>query len=128
MSVGREKEYLVAKTPCFQTHWIPAGADSRIVGMGNATYNFESMSNNADSHELLAVVAAVHHERVGQALNDRALGLAEALGGIATSGMGEVDGRANLNVIARCREPSQYVRCVEILFPCLPAQKLHASI
>lgn len=72
--------------------------------MGDVTYNLKSMSNNADSHELLAVVAAVHHERVGQALNDRALGLAEALGGIATSGMGEVDGRANLNVIARCRE------------------------
>lgn len=41
------------------------------------------MGNNADSHELLSVVAAVHHERVGEALNDGALGLPESLDGIS---------------------------------------------
>ena len=45
-------------------------------------YDFEGVSNDADSHELLAVVAAIHHERVGEALNDWALCLAESLDGI----------------------------------------------
>lgn len=58
------------------------------------------MGNNADSHELLSVVAAVHHQRVGETLDDGALGLPEALDGITTSGMRDVDGRADLNVIA----------------------------
>lgn len=58
------------------------------------------MSDNADSHELLAVVATVHHEGVGETLNDGAVGLAETLDGIATSGVGEVDGRTDLDVVA----------------------------
>jgi hypothetical protein len=45
------------------------------------------MSNDAHSHELLSVVATVHHERVGQALNDGALCLPESLYGIAAGGM-----------------------------------------
>ena len=58
------------------------------------------MGDDADSHELLSVVAAVHHERVGEALNDGALGLAEALDGIPASGVGDVDGLADLDVIS----------------------------
>lgn len=58
------------------------------------------MSNNAHSQELLSVVTAVHHERVGETLDDGALSLAETLGGIATGGVGEVDGGADLDVIA----------------------------
>ncbi|KAK0740413.1 hypothetical protein B0T18DRAFT_331830 [Schizothecium vesticola] len=60
--------------------------------------------NDANGHELLAVVAAVHHQRVGEALNDGAVGLAETLGGIAAGGVGDVDGGANLDVVAvqRC--------------------------
>lgn len=58
------------------------------------------MSNDADSHELLAVVAAVHHERVGEALDNRAVGLAEALDGITASGVRDVDGGADLDVVA----------------------------
>lgn len=65
------------------------------------------MGNNAHGHELLAVVAAVHHERVGQTLNDGALSLAETLGGVAASGVREVDGVTNLNVVAVCVYPSQ---------------------
>lgn len=64
------------------------------------TYDLESVGNDADSHELLAVVAAVHHERVGQALDDGALSLAETLGGIATGGVREVDRGADLDVVA----------------------------
>ncbi len=58
------------------------------------------MGDNADSHELLSVVAAVHHEGVGETLNDWALGLAETLGSITTSGVGDVDWGADLDVIA----------------------------
>lgn len=64
------------------------------------TYDLESVGDDADSHELLAVVAAVHHERVGETLDDGALSLAETLGGIATGGVGGVDRGADLDVVA----------------------------
>lgn len=64
------------------------------------TYDLESVGNDADSHELLSVVAAVHHDRVGETLDDGALGLAEALGGVTASGVREVDGRTDLDVVA----------------------------
>lgn len=48
------------------------------------------MLHNADSHHLLAVVAAVHHQRVGETLNDGALGLAEALDVEAASAVRDV--------------------------------------
>lgn len=64
------------------------------------------MGNNADGHELLAVVAAVHHERVGETLNDGALSLAETLGSVAASGVREVDGRTDLDVVAVRRPKS----------------------
>lgn len=54
--------------------------------------DLESVLDNAHAHELLAVVAAVHHKRVDHALDDGALGLAEALDGISASGVGEVCG------------------------------------
>lgn len=58
------------------------------------------MRNDADGHELLAVVAAVHHERVGEALNDGAVGLAEPLRRILARGVGDVDGVAEGDVVA----------------------------
>ena len=51
------------------------------------TYDLAGVGNDADSHELLSVVTAVHHERVGKTLNDGALGLPEALDGITTGGV-----------------------------------------
>ena len=58
------------------------------------------MSNDADSHELLAVVAAVHHEGICETLDDGAVGLPEALDGIAAGGVRDVDGGADLDVVA----------------------------
>jgi hypothetical protein len=58
------------------------------------------MRNNANGHQLLAVVAAVHHQRVGKTLDNRAVGLAEPFDGIATSGVRDVDGRPDLNVVS----------------------------
>ena len=67
------------------------------------------MGHNADSLELLAVVTAVHHERVGQTLDDGALGLAETLGGVAASRVREVDGRTDLNVVAGGKKSAPFV-------------------
>jgi len=63
------------------------------------------VGDDANSHELLAVVAAVHHERVGEALDDGALGLAETLDGITTGRVGEVDGLADLDVVGQGNVP-----------------------
>ena len=79
------------------------------------------MSNDADSHELLSVVAAVHHHAsripqfsslppaifphrdapVDQTLNNRHLRLLELLLGITASGVGEVDGMTSLDVVGQ---------------------------
>ena len=42
--------------------------------------DLKGVLEDAHGHELLAVVAAVHHQRVGDALDDGALSLAEPLG------------------------------------------------
>ena len=41
--------------------------------------DLKGMLDNADSHQLLAVVPPMHHETARQALHNGALGLAEAL-------------------------------------------------
>jgi hypothetical protein len=64
------------------------------------TYDLEGVGNDADGHELFAVVAAVHHEGVGKALDDRALGFSESLFGISTGGVGNVDWGADLDIVA----------------------------
>jgi hypothetical protein len=64
------------------------------------TYNLKGMRHNSNSHQLLAVVATVHHQRVGQSLNDRALSLSESLCCISAGRVGDVDGGSDLDVIA----------------------------
>ena len=59
---------------------------------GQQVDDLEGVLDDAHGHQLLAVVAAVHHHGVGEALHDGALRLAEALGGIAAPGVGEVLG------------------------------------
>lgn len=49
------------------------------------------MLDDAESHELLAVVAAVHHEAVDETLDDGALSLTESLLVVPASSVGEVD-------------------------------------
>jgi hypothetical protein len=65
-----------------------------------STYDLESVCNNANSHKLLPVVTTVHHQRVGETLDNRALRLAESLLCISAGGVGDVDGGADLDVIA----------------------------
>lgn len=47
--------------------------------------DLECVLDDAHGHQLLAVVAAVHHHGVGQTLHDGALSLPETLGGITAS-------------------------------------------
>jgi len=58
------------------------------------------VGNDADSHKLLSVVTAVHHQRVGETLDDGALRLSESLLGVSTGRVGDVDGSADLDIIA----------------------------
>jgi hypothetical protein len=72
-----------------------------VVGLFvGSTYDFEGVGDDADGHELLAVVAAVHHEGVGEALDDRALSFSEALLGISAGGVGDVHWGADLDIVA----------------------------
>ena len=47
--------------------------------------DFKSVFDNAHGHDLLAVVASVHHKGAGEALHDGALSLAETFDLIAAS-------------------------------------------
>lgn len=47
--------------------------------------DLEGVLDDANSHQFLAVVASVHHERVGETFNDGTLSLAETLDGETTS-------------------------------------------
>ena len=84
--------------------WICGLCVSTVIWLAvrgvRKTYDLEGVGNDADSHELLSVVAAVHHEGVGKTLNDGALGLAETLLGVAAGGVRKVDGSADLDVVA----------------------------
>jgi hypothetical protein len=57
---------------------------------GEEVDDLEGVLDDANSQQLLAVVASAHHEGVDNTLDDGALGLAEAADGIATSGVGDV--------------------------------------
>lgn len=59
---------------------------------GEQVDDLEGVLDDAHGHQLLAVVAAVHHHGVGEALHDGALRLAEALGRVAPGAVGQVLG------------------------------------
>ena len=75
---------------------------------GEQVDDLEGVLDDAAGHELLAVVAAVHHHGVGESLHDGALRLAEALGGVAAAGVRQVLGVLLLdgNVILRRSDDS----------------------
>ena len=81
---------------------VDDGIDGDLDGVkvGEEVDDLERVLDDADGHELLAVVAAVHHEGVGETLDDGALSLAETLGGVTTGGVGDVDGGTDLDVVA----------------------------
>jgi hypothetical protein len=71
-----------------------------VIAIVGLTYDLEGVGNDTDSHELFTIVATVHHEGVGETLNDGALGLSETLDGISTSRVRDVDRCSDLDVIA----------------------------
>ncbi|KAH9401930.1 hypothetical protein TYRP_016499 [Tyrophagus putrescentiae] len=80
-----------------------AAVDDRIdenlqrILSGQQVDDLEGVLDDAHRHQLLAVVAAVHHHRVGQALDDGALRLAEALLSVPSRGVGQVAGELLLH-------------------------------
>lgn len=83
---------------------VDDGIDSNLdrVLIRHQVDDGESVVDDAYGLQLLSVVAAVHHEGVGQTLDDWALGLAEAFYGVAAGGVREVDGVADVHVVAIC--------------------------
>ena len=77
-------------------------------------HDFKRVSDYADSHKLLSVVASIHHEGVGETLNNWAIGLAKAFDRIASGGVRYVDGGTYLNVVAIREYLVSY-------YPCQPA-------
>ena len=69
------------------------------VGIGQQVDDLEGLVDDAVGQQLLAVVAATHHHRVRQTLDDRALGLLETLGGVTSGSVREVDFASHLDVI-----------------------------
>ena len=63
-------------------------------------YNLKGVRNNADCHEFLAVVTAVHHERICQSFYDWALCFAEAFCGVSAGGVWDVGWSADVDVVA----------------------------
>ena len=90
---------LVGHDVDLQVECISISPFPAVFCMGS-TYDLEGVGDNADSHKLLSVVATVHHQGVGETLDDWALCLSESLLGISTGGMGDVDWGADLDVIA----------------------------
>jgi hypothetical protein len=80
--------------------------------------DFERMCNNADGEKLLAVITTLHHQTesarsmqptirhyhnlpVHEPFNYGHLSLLELFFGVSTSGMGKINGMADLNVICQ---------------------------
>ena len=80
--------------------------------------DFERMCNNADSEKLLSVIAAFHHQTesalsmqptirhyrnlpVHEPFDYGHLSLLELFFGVSTSGMGKINGMADLNIICQ---------------------------
>lgn len=58
------------------------------------------MGYDSDSHQLFAVVATIHHQRVGQSFDDWTLCFSESFCGKAACGVGDVDRLSDLDVVA----------------------------
>lgn len=73
-------------------HFAPLALRQDLYLASQEVDDLKSVLDDADGHQLLAVVAAMHHHGVGKTLHDGTLGLAETLGSITPSGVREVLG------------------------------------
>lgn len=78
---------------------LPLGHCDIFLLLGS-TYNLKRMCDDSDSHQLLSVIATVHHEGVGEAFDNWALRLSESLRRISTCAVGDIDWSADLDIIA----------------------------
>ena len=105
VDLRKEKKRLAGGRALFvgrrKTERSEEGREREGEGEEEKTHNLKGVGDNAHSHELLAVVAAVHHERVGETLDDGALGLAETLDGVTTGRVRQVHGLADLDVVGQ---------------------------
>jgi len=95
-----------------------AGIHDRIdedldgVLVGEEVDDLKGVGDNADGEEFLAVVAALHHQAVYEALDDGHLRFLELLLGVAAGGVREVDGVTDLDVICQGDVLDLNVLCV----------------
>lgn len=69
------------------------------VLLGDNVDDLKSVLDDSDSLQLLTVVSTVHHQGVGQSLNDWALSLSESLGSVSTSSVGNENWGSDLDVV-----------------------------
>jgi hypothetical protein len=97
------------------------------VLVGDEVDDLERVLNNSHGLQLLSVVASVHHKGVGESLDDWALGLAEALDGISSGGMWEVDW-LELDVVAGVLSEFRFSISISRLFLHEPQRHIPGGI
>ena len=91
----------------------------RILGSQQVN-DLEGVLHNANSHQLLAVVSAVHHHRVGETFHDWALSLAETLLGISACGVRQIAGKLLLDGDVILLKAKQSVSYWKVVFKTIP--------
>lgn len=71
------------------------------VLLSQESNDFKGVLDNSDSLELLTVVSAVHHQRVGETLDNGALSLSESLRSVLAGRVREVDRLSDENVVSK---------------------------
>ncbi|KAH3664567.1 hypothetical protein OGATHE_003382 [Ogataea polymorpha] len=75
--------------------------DLEWVLFGQNVDNLHGVLDDSHSLEFLTVVSTVHHQRVGQSLDNRTLSLSESLRGVSASSVGNVHWLSDLDVIGQ---------------------------
>ena len=71
------------------------------VLVGEQEDDFKSVLDDTSGHQLLSVVSSVHHQRVGQTLDNRAEGLAKTLDLVTTGSVGNIDVGLDVQVVVQ---------------------------
>lgn len=69
------------------------------VLLGQHVDDLQSVLDDSDGLQLLTVVSTVHHQGVGQSLDDWALGLSESLGSVSAGSVGNEHWLSDLDVV-----------------------------
>ncbi|KAH3666208.1 hypothetical protein OGAPHI_004397 [Ogataea philodendri] len=71
------------------------------VLVGQDVDDLHGVLDDSNSLELLTVVSTVHHQGVGQSLDNRTLSLSESLGSVSSGSVGDVDWLSDLDVVSQ---------------------------